>query len=82
MTEDKDALSALLERYDERLKQCPVNHPKARGKIYGAYDLCERCGAIATGSCGVEASASFELVASLRALTSQNPTVTERGDEM
>lgn len=61
-------LVLALARYDADAAKCPVNNFEVERRVYRPNDLCSRCGATASGSCGLEAGASYRLVQELRAL--------------
>ena len=58
-------VETALSEYDNAIKPCPVNNPRA-GRVYAPNDKCESCGARADQNCGLEATASYHLVAALR----------------
>jgi len=61
-----ERVKAALAEHDATMANCPVNHPKF-GKVYGPDDRCDRCGAKASGSCGISSSAGWHLAESIRA---------------
>lgn len=69
---------AMIERvrtalavHDECMAYCPVNNPK-HGQVFAPQDKCPRCGATASGSCGLASGAGYHLARDIRAALSEN----------
>ena len=64
-----ERLTAVLAAYDARVAKCPVNNFQVERRTYGPNDRCSACGAVASGNCGKEVGASYELINAVRAIT-------------
>lgn len=67
-----ERIEAILAEYDAHCAPCPINNPK--GRVYAPHDKCPRCGARADQNCGLEATASYHLVAAIRRIVGREAT--------
>lgn len=64
LSERERALEGALATYDAAVAPCPINGPE---KQWDRSADCKRCGARQDQNCGLEASASYTLIKSVRA---------------
>lgn len=75
MSDLRESIAAALAERDEQNKRCPVNFPEGRGRharTYRPSDRCERCGATASGTCGIAAGADHRFAERVRTILGQS----------